>query len=84
MTIKDLDPQLVWKNFYGLTQVPRPSKHEEKITSYLYNWGVSRGFETIVDNQPIGNVMTKENLITAGVGITLEEAAKILQRKLNL
>lgn len=60
MTIKDLDPQLVWKNFYGLTQVPRPSKHEEKITSYLYNWGVSRGFETIVDNQPIGNVIIRK------------------------
>ena len=60
MTIKDLDPQLVWKNFYGLTQVPRPSKHEEKITSYLYNWGASRGFETIVDNQPIGNVIIRK------------------------
>ena len=60
MTIKDLDPQLVWKNFYGLTQVPRPSKHEEIITSYLYNWGVSRGFETIVDNQPIGNVIIRK------------------------
>lgn len=60
MTIKDLDPQLVWKNFYGLTQVPRPSKHEEKITSYLYNWGISRGFETIVDNEPIGNVIIRK------------------------
>ena len=60
MTIKDLDPQLVWKNFYGLTQVPRPSKHEEKITSYLYNWGVSRGFETMVDNQLIGNVIIRK------------------------
>ena len=60
MTIKDLDPHLVWKNFYGLTQVPRPSKHEEKITNYLYNWGVSRGFETIVDNQPIGNVIIRK------------------------
>ena len=29
MTIKELDPQIVWKNFYALTQIPRPSKHEE-------------------------------------------------------
>ncbi len=29
-------------------------------------------------NQPISNIMTKDNLITASVGCTLEEAAKIL------
>src|SRR5690606_37344557 len=31
-------------------------------------------------DQPIGNVMTKENLITAPVGTTLEEAQRILHR----
>ncbi|MFO7311501.1 MAG: IMP dehydrogenase [Bacillota bacterium] len=36
-------------------------------------------FETDYD-QPIANVMTKENLITAPVGTTLEEAKKILHR----
>jgi IMP dehydrogenase len=36
-------------------------------------------FETNV-NQPIKNIMTKENLITAEVGTTLEQAKKILQK----
>lgn len=36
-------------------------------------------FETNYD-QPIENVMTKENLVTAPVGTTLEEAKSILQR----
>ena len=36
-------------------------------------------FEENLD-QPIGNVMTKENLITAPVGTTLEEAKRILHR----
>ncbi|MCR4401169.1 MAG: IMP dehydrogenase [Firmicutes bacterium] len=36
-------------------------------------------FETNYD-QPIENVMTKENLVTAPVGTTLEEAKAILQR----
>ncbi len=36
-------------------------------------------FETNFD-QPIENVMTKENLVTAPVGTTLEEAKAILQR----
>lgn len=60
MTIKDLSPQLLWKNFYEITRVPRPSKHEEKIAKYLYDWGVSHGFETIIDNEPIGNVIIRK------------------------
>lgn len=60
MTIKDLDPQIVWKNFYEITRVPRPSKHEEKIAKYLYDWGVNHGFETIIDGNPIGNVIIRK------------------------
>jgi IMP dehydrogenase len=36
-------------------------------------------FETNVD-QPISNVMTKENLVTAEVGTTLQQAQQILQK----
>ena len=60
MTIKELDPQIVWKNFYEITRIPRPSKHEEKIAKYLYDWGVSHGFETIIDGSPIGNVIIRK------------------------
>ena len=51
MTIKELDPQIVWKNFYALTQIPRPSKHEELAVEYMYNWGKERGLETIKDEK---------------------------------
>jgi len=33
--IKGLKPELVWEQFYGISQVPRPSKKEEKIRAYL-------------------------------------------------
>ncbi len=56
--IMNLQPQEVWKHFYTLTQVPRPSKHEAKITETLRQFGESLGLETIVDN--IGNVIIKK------------------------
>lgn len=33
--VNELEPKILWKHFYGLTQVPRPSKKEEKILAYL-------------------------------------------------
>ena len=56
--IKNLDPQIVWKNFYELTRIPRPSKHEEQAVEYLYNWGVSHGLETIKDE--VGNIIIRK------------------------
>lgn len=58
MTIKDLDPSLVWKNFYALTQIPRPSKKEAKAVGYLYEFGKSLGLETIKDE--VGNIIIKK------------------------
>ena len=57
MSIENLEPKLIWKNFYALTQIPRPSKHEGKVIEYLYNWGVSHGFETIKDDT--GNIIIR-------------------------
>ena len=57
MSIKELEPKIVWNNFYNLTQIPRPSKHEGKVIEYLYNWGVSHGFETIRDKG--GNIIIR-------------------------
>ena len=49
-TIKDLDPQIVWKNFYLLTQVPRPSGHLEKVQQFLLHWAKEHGIEAFKDN----------------------------------
>ncbi len=35
--IKDLKPETLWKRFYEISQVPRPSKKEEKIREHLRN-----------------------------------------------
>jgi len=58
MSITKLDPQIVWNNFHALTQIPRPSKHEEKVSQYLYNYGKLLGLETIRDE--VGNVIIRK------------------------
>jgi len=54
-----------------------PVTRNGKLVGILTNRDLR--FETQLD-QPIANVMTKENLITVPVGTTLEEAEKILHR----
>ena len=56
--ISKLEPQLMWKYFHEITQVPRPSKKEEKIRAYLVDFGNSLGLETLVDE--IGNVLIRK------------------------
>ena len=56
--ILNLEPKMLWKHFYSLTQVPRPSKKEEEIREFVKNFGESLGLETIVDD--IGNVIIKK------------------------
>ena len=58
MTIHDLTPKCVWKNFYALTQIPRPSKHEEKAVAFLLKFGKDLGLETLRDE--IGNVIIRK------------------------
>ena len=57
-TILDLAPQNVWKHFYSLTQIPRPSGHMEKITEFLVSFGNSLGLKTFVDDA--GNVIIRK------------------------
>ena len=39
MTIDNLDPKCVWKNFHALTQIPRPSKKEWRAVDFMENFG---------------------------------------------
>ena len=54
MTITDLKPELIWGIFHEITQVPRPSKKEEKIREYLLDFAKKHGIEAKTD--AIGNV----------------------------
>jgi dipeptidase D len=56
--ILQLTPREVWSNFYRLTQIPRPSGHEEKIRKFIADFGKNLGLETIVDGA--GNVIIRK------------------------
>ena len=56
-TIKELNPAVVWNNFYLLTRQPRPSKHEEKVRAFLLEWAKEHGVEAFPDET--GNVIMK-------------------------
>ena len=58
MEKKDLKPTRVFEQFAKINQIPRPSKHEEKMIEYLKEFGKSRGLETKVDE--VGNVLIRK------------------------
>lgn len=69
MTIKDLKPSGIWNYFHEITQIPRPSKKEEKIIAYLLEFAKKHNLQAKKDDA--GNVLItkpatkgKENLPT--------------------
>ena len=54
----NLEPRAVWNYFYDLTQVPRPSHHEERASAFLADFGRTSGLETTVDE--VGDVLIRK------------------------
>ncbi len=77
-----LEPTEVWKNFYSLTQIPRPSHHEERIQQFMFDFGKNLGLETIKDE--VGNIIIRKPA-TAGMenrkGIVLQTHLDMVPQK---
>ena len=56
--MKDLKPARVWHWFGEIMQIPRPSKHEERISAFLVQWGKDHKLETKSDK--LGNVLIRK------------------------
>ncbi len=56
--IEGLKPELVWKYFAEISAIPRPSKHEEKMTKYLLDTAKRMGLQAKSDK--FGNVVVKK------------------------
>ena len=62
--IENLQPECIWRNFYALTQVPRPSGHLEKIQQFLLDFAKQAGVQAFKDS---GNNIVMKKPATAGM-----------------
>ena len=53
--MKTLEPTIVWNHFYEITQIPRPSKKEDKVRAYLDEFGKKHNLTTVTDKA--GNML---------------------------
>jgi len=53
--ILSLNPKNVWKHFYDLSQIPRPTGQMDEVTKFVFDFGKSLGLETKQDK--VGNVL---------------------------
>lgn len=56
--LSNLSPQIVWKYFEEIVQIPRPSKKEDKIRAYLFAFAKKHDLAVCTDE--IGNVLIKK------------------------
>ncbi len=45
-----LEPKQIWSHFAAISAIPRPSKHEERITQHLVDWANERNHEVRQDD----------------------------------
>jgi dipeptidase D len=53
--MKNLEPKRLWNFFYDITQIPRPSKKEEKLIAYLISFAKTNALDYKTD--AVGNVL---------------------------
>ncbi len=56
--MRNLQPQKLWDFFYQITQIPRPSKKEEKILGYLIDYAKAQNLPFAQDDS--GNLLIKK------------------------
>lgn len=53
--VADLSPSSLWSHFDRLTQVPRPSRKEERVRAWVFDWAQTERLETREDD--VGNIV---------------------------
>ena len=56
--ILSLKPASVWKHFYEINQIPRCSRHEEKVSQFILDFAGNLGLEYKTDE--VGNILIRK------------------------
>ncbi len=80
--ILKLEPKEIWENFFSLTQIPRPSKHEQKAIDFVVEFAKKHQLKYDVDE--VGNVIIRKPA-TAGMenrkGVVLQAHLDMVPQK---
>ena len=57
--IRKLEPKQLWNFFYEITQIPHPSKKEQKLADFIVRFGKEHKLETVIDK--VGNVIIRKS-----------------------
>ena len=57
-SIAELTPKAVWENFYKLTEMPRPSNHEEAARKSIIDWARKNNIQAEMDE--VGNILLRK------------------------
>ncbi|WP_342779659.1 beta-Ala-His dipeptidase [Chlorobaculum thiosulfatiphilum] len=80
--ILSLEPKILWNHFYHLTQIPRPSGHEEVVRAYVVDVAKRCELKWLVDEA--GNVIIRKPA-TAGMenlrGVVLQTHLDMVPQK---
>ncbi len=82
--ITNLEPKGLWGSFYELTQIPRPSKKEERIQEFMMAFGKGLGLET--EKDAVGNILIRKPATTGmenRKGIILQGHLDMVPQKNN-
>ncbi|MDO6426029.1 aminoacyl-histidine dipeptidase [Thalassotalea sp. 1_MG-2023] len=82
--LADLVPSPLWQLFDQLCQIPRPSKHEQRVSTWIQQWATSLNLEVSEDN--VGNLLIRKPA-TAGMenkkGVILQAHMDMVPQKNN-
>lgn len=80
--LQQLQPAGLWKFFDQICAIPHPSKHEQKISAWIYSWAKDKGFSVIEDE--VGNLIIKKGA-TSGMedrpGVILQAHMDMVPQK---
>ena len=58
MTIQDLEPKILWRNFADLNAVPRPSGDEARVCQFIKDFAKNHHLDFIEDK--VGNIIVRK------------------------